>query len=64
MRLAATHLYGIDVLINCAGIGAIGGVEDNSDEEWHHVFDVNVCGIARVTKAALPFLKLSSARQS
>jgi NAD(P)-dependent dehydrogenase (short-subunit alcohol dehydrogenase family) len=60
VRLAATHLNGIDVLINCAGIGAIGGVEVNSDEEWHHVFDVNVCGIARVTRAALPFLKQST----
>jgi NAD(P)-dependent dehydrogenase (short-subunit alcohol dehydrogenase family) len=51
----------IDVLVNNAGIGARGTIEANSDDEWHRVFDVNVIGIARVTRAALPHLRLSSA---
>jgi 2-keto-3-deoxy-L-fuconate dehydrogenase len=58
---AVQQLGGLDVLINCAGIGAQGGVETNSDEEWHFVFDVNVVGVARVTRAALPALLQSKA---
>jgi len=49
-------LGGIDILINNAGIGAVGDVAANSEQEWHRVFDVNVVGIARVTTAALPYL--------
>jgi NAD(P)-dependent dehydrogenase (short-subunit alcohol dehydrogenase family) len=50
------QLGGLDVLVNCAGIGAQGGIDANSDEEWHSVFDVNVVGMVRVTRAALPAL--------
>jgi 2-keto-3-deoxy-L-fuconate dehydrogenase len=56
---AAERLGGIDILVNNAGIGAQGGVEANDDEEWHRVFDVNVVGMARVARAALPFLRAS-----
>jgi 2-keto-3-deoxy-L-fuconate dehydrogenase len=51
---------GLDILVNCAGIGAQGGVEANSDEEWHRVFDVNVLGIVRVTRACLPALRAAA----
>jgi 2-keto-3-deoxy-L-fuconate dehydrogenase len=57
---AAVQLGGIDILVNNAGIGAIGTVADNPDEQWHHVFDVNVVGMARVTRAALPYLRASA----
>ena len=54
---AATDvLGGLDVLVNNAGIGAIGTVADNDDDEWARVLNVNVIGIARVTRAALPAL--------
>ena len=56
-------LGGIDVLVNNAGIGAVGDVAANDDDEWHRVLDVNVVGIARVTRAALPWLRRSAARQ-
>lgn len=56
---AVEQLGGLDLLINNAGIGAQGGVEDNDDAEWHRVLDVNVVGIARVTRAALPALRSS-----
>src|SRR6185312_3621180 len=46
----------LDVLINNAGVGAIGTVEDQPDEEWARVLDVNVLGMVRVTRAALPHL--------
>ena len=42
----------LDILVNNAGIGAAGTVEDNSDEEWHRVLDVNVLGMVRTSRAA------------
>jgi 2-keto-3-deoxy-L-fuconate dehydrogenase len=56
---AAERLGGIDILVNNAGTGAIGTVADNPDDQWHQVFDVNVVGIVRVTRAALPYLRAS-----
>ena len=54
--------YGrIDVVVNNAGIGAQGTVEENSDDQWHQVFDVNVMGAVRVSRAALPYLRQSPA---
>ena len=51
----------LDVVVNNAGIGAAGTVADNDDEQWHRVFDVNVVGIARVSRAALAHLRRSPA---
>ncbi|MFF3655291.1 SDR family NAD(P)-dependent oxidoreductase [Streptomyces olivochromogenes] len=57
---AVSALGGLDVLVNSAGIGAQGGIEDNTDDEWHRVLDINVLGLVRVTRAALPALRASA----
>ena len=53
----AAALGGLDILVNNAGIGATGTVADNPDAEWHRVLDVNVVGMARTSRAALPHLR-------
>ncbi|MHA6623843.1 SDR family NAD(P)-dependent oxidoreductase [Pseudonocardia sichuanensis] len=49
----------LDVLVNNAGVGSQGTVADNSDDEWHRVLDVNLLGMVRTTRAALPALRRS-----
>src|SRR5688572_20342809 len=56
---AVDQLGGLDILVNNAGIGATGTVETNPDDEWRRVFEVNVLGTVRVTRAALPHLRRS-----
>jgi NAD(P)-dependent dehydrogenase (short-subunit alcohol dehydrogenase family) len=56
----AGRIGGLDILINNAGIGAQGTVETNPYDEWHSVFDTNVIGIVRVTRACLPYLRQSA----
>ncbi|MEO8264709.1 MAG: SDR family oxidoreductase [Ilumatobacteraceae bacterium] len=56
----AEAMGGIDIVVNNAGIGAQGTVETNPIEEWRHVFDVNVFGMVRVMRGALPHLRRST----
>lgn len=49
----------LDIVVNNAGIGAQGTIEDNPDEEWQRVLDVNVIGMVRTSRAALPLLRRS-----
>ena len=57
----AARFGGVDILVNNAGISAVGTVEANDDDEWARVLSINVTGMARVTAAALPHLRRSSA---
>jgi NAD(P)-dependent dehydrogenase (short-subunit alcohol dehydrogenase family) len=50
----------IDVLVNVAGIGAVGTVETATDQEWLSVMNVNVIGIGRVARLAIPYLRNST----
>ena len=56
---AAQTLGGIDVLVNSAGVSAVGDVTANDEAEWLHVLDVNVVGVARMSAAALSYLRQS-----
>jgi NAD(P)-dependent dehydrogenase (short-subunit alcohol dehydrogenase family) len=55
------HYGRLDILINNAGIGAQGTVEDNDDEEWLRVLNINLIGMVRMSRAALPYLRKSPA---
>lgn len=59
---AVADLFGsIDIVVNCAAISTVGTIESDSDEEWMRAFDVNVLGVVRVSRAALPWLRASPA---
>jgi len=49
----------LDVLINNAGVSAVGDVRANDRAEWHRVLDVNVVSAARATAVAIPLLRRS-----
>jgi NAD(P)-dependent dehydrogenase (short-subunit alcohol dehydrogenase family) len=55
---AAVERFGsIDVLVNNAGRGLLGAVEEASDAEVRAVYDTNVFGLLAVTRAVLPVLR-------
>ena len=55
---AALDQHGrIDALINNAGVSLFGAVEEITDEELHHILDVNVVGVMRVIGAVAPSMR-------
>lgn len=58
---AAKLLGGIDVVVNSAGISSVGPVDANTDEQWMQSLNVNVIGVARVCRHALPHLRRGTA---
>jgi len=55
---AAEARFGkLDVLVNNAGIGGAGRLEDTTEADWDRVMDVNAKGVFLGTKAAIPALR-------
>jgi 2-keto-3-deoxy-L-fuconate dehydrogenase len=53
------QLSGLDILINNAGIGLVGNVEETEPDDFDRVFRINVGGLYKVTKHAMPLLLAS-----
>jgi len=47
----------IDVLVNNAGFGLLGAVEESADKDIRRMYDTNVFGLLNVTRAVLPTLR-------
>lgn len=47
----------LDVLVNNAGHGFLGAIEEGTPEEYRPLFDVNVFGLIETTRAALPLMR-------
>lgn len=48
---------GIDILINCAGFGLYGAMEDTSIEDARYQFEVNIFGLAYLTQKVIPSMR-------
>ncbi|HEV3224181.1 MAG TPA: oxidoreductase [Puia sp.] len=48
----------IDVLVNNAGIGYFGAVEESEDEEVRRMFEINFFGLAKMTQEVLPIMRI------
>lgn len=59
VALAESVFGGLDVLVNNAGFGFIGAVEEGEPSEYQPMFEVNVFGLIETTRAALPALRRS-----
>ena len=57
----AKELNGIDILINNAGIGNFGSIEEMSSETWKQIIEINLFGVYYAAKAVYPFMKENGA---
>ena len=53
---AFMKIQSLDILVNCAGIGLVGNVEETTWTDWQKLFKVNVDGTFLTIKVALPLL--------
>jgi NAD(P)-dependent dehydrogenase (short-subunit alcohol dehydrogenase family) len=54
---AVSHFGQLDVVVNNAGYGHVGAVEELTDDELRHQLAVNLLGVMNVTRAALPHMR-------
>ncbi len=54
---ALQHFGHIDVLVNNAGIGYFGAIEESEEDQVRRMFEINFWGLAAVTKAVLPGMR-------
>ncbi|MGV9237272.1 SDR family oxidoreductase [Streptomyces nigra] len=57
VRRTTDHFGGLDVVVNNAGYGFLGAVEETSGQDVRDMLDVQVVGVWNVLRAALPVLR-------
>lgn len=57
VKLAINHFGHIDVLVNNAGIGYFGAIEESEEEEVRRMFEINFFGLAHMTNEVLPHMR-------
>ncbi|WP_153109152.1 oxidoreductase [Propionivibrio limicola] len=57
VNAAREHFGRIDVLVNNAGVGYLGAVEESEEEQVRWMFEVNVFGLGRMVQAVLPEMR-------
>ena len=57
MRTVIAKYGGIDVLVNCAGVGVGAPISDLPHDEWDRIIGTNLTGVFNCCKAAIPHLK-------
>ncbi|MEU4537359.1 SDR family NAD(P)-dependent oxidoreductase [Streptosporangium sp. NPDC023825] len=57
VQAATDRFGGIDVLVNNAGRGLLGALEEIGDDEARSLFDLNVFGLINMTRAVLPGMR-------
>lgn len=58
VALAESQFGAIDILVNNAGYGYLAAVEEGEDAEIRAMFETNVFGLAAVTRAVLPGMRV------
>ena len=57
VQTAIDTMGGLDVVVNNAGVGVLGMQEHFTTEDWQKLFNINVFGVQRVNRAALPHMR-------
>jgi 3-oxoacyl-[acyl-carrier protein] reductase len=57
VETAVARFGGLDVLINCAGVGVGAPVAELPHDEWHRIIGINLTGVFNCCKAAIPHLR-------
>jgi NADP-dependent 3-hydroxy acid dehydrogenase YdfG len=58
IKAAEKKIGGIDVLVNNAGIGYFAAIEEGEESEVMRMFEINVFGLSRMIRAAMPGMRL------